>query len=242
MSKNQSAIKALFAAVPAPRPRKTVASTVGKLARKQSVAAPELDRLSQIYFVAAELFCKNGFDATSMDAIADQVGVTKAAIYHFISGGKKDLLYAIISYGMDTLDRAVIEPAKAIKDAEQRLRSIITNHVELIVKGSTSEGYNPVTVVVDEVAGLSPAHRRKIDQRKRAYVDLIRQTLEELKGQGKLKTVDVTVIAFNLLGMIMWIARWYRPDGKLSSAQVAQETCKMVFDGILRPLSRLSRK
>jgi AcrR family transcriptional regulator len=128
----------------------------------------------------------------------------------------------------------VIEPVQTIADAEQRLRAIITNHVKLVTRGSTEEGFNPVTVVVDEVAGLSPAHKARIDQRKRVYVDLIRQTLEELREEGKLKEVDVTVVAFSLLGMVLWLARWYRPNGRLTGDQMADEICKMALGGIMR--------
>ena len=118
MSKTQAALKALFTENPVPRPRKTAAKPVRTQAKSlvQAGDAPELDRLNQIYVAAARLFCEKGFDATSMSDIADEIGFTKAALYHFITGGKKDLLYAIISYGMDRLDRVVNEPAQAIDD------------------------------------------------------------------------------------------------------------------------------
>ena len=244
MSKTQAALKALFTENPVPRPRKTAAKPVRTQAKSlvQAGDAPELDRLNQIYVAAARLFCEKGFDATSMSDIADEIGFTKAALYHFITGGKKDLLYAIISYGMDRLDRVVNEPAQAIDDAEERLRFIITSHVKLVIQGSSPEGYNPVTVVVDEVTGLSAAHRRKINQRKRSHIDLIRQTLKELKLENKLNDVDVTVVGFSIAGTIMWLARWYRPDGRLTVEQVAEEVCKMVLGGVLRPQARLARK
>src|ERR1044071_5780578 len=161
----------------------------------------EPGRLGEIYRVAAQIICEKGYDATSMNDIAEAVGITKAGIYHHIPG-KKDLLFQIMNFGLDELDEEVIVPAQAIADAEQRLRRIIANHVRLITNRSTPQGNNPVTIVVEEVAGLTPAHRRKIDQRKRAYVDLVRETLEELKGEGKLSEVDVTTAAFSLLGMI----------------------------------------
>jgi len=233
MSKEIPAITALLSNEPSARRRKQASESSEKAASEPSDLS-ELDRLNQIYFFAARLFCEKGYDATSMSAIAEATGITKAGVYHFIPGGKKDLLFAIMSYGLDRLDRAVIEPVQSIADAEQRLRAIISNHVKLITRGSTKEGFNPVTVVVDEVAGLSPAHRAKIDQRKRTYVDLIRQTLEQLKEEGKLKEVDITVVAFSLLGMVLWLARWYRPDGPLTGDQMAEEICKMALGGIMR--------
>ncbi|MCI0487579.1 MAG: hypothetical protein L0229_13385, partial [Blastocatellia bacterium] len=161
-------------------------------------------------------------------------GITKAGIYHHIPG-KKELLFQIMSFGMDELDEKVIIPARAITDAEERLRAIITNHVRLITGRSTYQGNNPVTIVVDEVAGLRAAHRRKIDQRKRAYVDLVRDTLKQLREEEKLSDIDVTAAAFSLLGMILWLARWYNPSGRLTPDQIVEEIAKIALGGLLRP-------
>jgi AcrR family transcriptional regulator len=190
------------------------------------------ERVDQIYSIAAQMICEKGFDATSMSAIAEAVGITKAGVYHFIPS-KKELLFAIMSYGMDTLEAAVIKPACEVADAEQRLRLIITGHAMLIARSSNDDGHSPVTILVEEELGLSPAHRRKLRQRKRVYVDLIRSTLEELKAEGKLKEIDSTAAAFSLLGMVLWLARWFRPDGKLSREQVAEEICKIALGGLL---------
>lgn len=196
---------------------------------KDKVTETSEKRLSQIYVVAAQLFCEKGFDATSMSDIADAVGITKAGIYHFVPGGKKELLFAVMNYGMDRLESEVLIPSRAIADAEQRLRSIVTRHAALITGGSSPAGHNPVTIVVDEVAGLTAVQLRKISQRKRAYLDLVRTTLQQLKEEGKLKDVDVTVAAFSLFGMLLWLSRWFRPDGRLSSEQVVEEICKIAL-------------
>ena len=200
----------------------------------------EPGRLGEIYRVAAQIICEKGYDATSMNDIAEAVGITKAGIYHHIPG-KKDLLFQIMNFGLDELDEEVIVPARALTDAELRLRTIIANHVRLITNRSTPQGNNPVTIVVDEVAGLTPAHRRKIDQRKRAYVDLVRETLQHLKDEGKLRDVDVTTATFSVLGMILWLSRWYNPDGRLTPEEVAEEITKIALGGLLRTQRRAAR-
>jgi len=189
--------------------------------------------LGEIYRAAAKIICEKGYDATSMNDIADAVGITKAGIYHHIPG-KKDLLFRIMTFGMDSLEEQVIVPAREVADPELRLRTIIVNHVKLITSRSTPQGYNFVTIVVDEVAGLTAAHRRKINQRKRVYVDLVRDTLRELKAEGKLRDVDLTAAAFSLLGMILWLSRWYSPSGRLSPEQVSREVTKIALGGLLR--------
>lgn len=174
-----------------------------------------------------------------MNDIAEAVGITKAGIYHYIDG-KKGLLFAINSYGLDLLDIQVITPARAIADPEERLRAIISNHIDLITSGNSH-----IAILVDEVAGLSPVHRRAIDRRRRAYLDFLRETLEQLKSEGKLKNIDVTVAAFSLFGMILWLSRWFKSSGKLTSEEIAIEIQKIALGGLLgedKSEQKLSRK
>lgn len=196
-------------------------------------ASKEPDRLADIYRAAAQIICEKGFDAASMNDIAEAVGLTKAGLYHHISG-KRDLLFRIMDFGLDSLEELVIAPARKVEDAELRLRTIIDNHVHLITSRSTPQGNNPVTIVLDEVAGLTTAQRRKIDERKRAYVDVIRSTLQALKSEGKLMDLDVTAASFSLLGMILWLSRWYNPEGRLTPDQVSEEVTKIALGGLLR--------
>jgi AcrR family transcriptional regulator len=209
--------------------------------QKNLTASEELNRLDQIYYAAAKIFCDKGYDATSMSDIAEAVGITKAGIYHYVKS-KQDLLFAIMNFGMDRLETYVISPARAITDPEQRLRSVIHNHAILIIEGSAPEGYSPLTVLNDEMAGLTPLHRRKVQQRKRAYLDLLRDTLRQWREEGKLKDVDITVASFSLFGMLLWLSRWYHPDGKLTGEEVANEIEKLALGGMLRPHARLARK
>src|SRR5262245_12663212 len=199
-----------------------------------SLSEPEEpNRLAEIYRAAAQIICDKGYDAASMSEIAEAVGITKAGLYHHISG-KRDLLFGIMNFGLDSLEEQVIIPARAISDPEERLRTIIRNHVQLITSRSTPRGNNPVTILLDEVSGLTLAQRRKTDQRKRAYVEFIRQTLEQIKANGRLSDVDVTAAAFSLLGTILWLSRWYNPKGRLTPEEVSDEVTKIVLGGLLR--------
>jgi hypothetical protein len=69
----------------------------------------------------------------------------------------------------------------------------------------------------------------------------LRDTLRQLKDEGKLKDVDATVAAFSLFGMLLWLSRWYKPDGRLTGDEVANEIEKIALGGLLRPQARLSR-
>jgi hypothetical protein len=68
----------------------------------------------------------------------------------------------------------------------------------------------------------------------RIYLDLIRDTLLELKAKGRLRDVDVTVAAFSVIGMILWLPRWFRQGGRLSNVQAAREIANLAVAGVLR--------
>src|SRR5215210_3279235 len=154
--------------------------------KAQKKSAPSNERQAEIYRAAAQIILRKGYDATSVNDIANALGMTKAGLYHYISG-KKELLFDIMNFGLDELDEEVAIPAMAINDAEARLRFIIASHAQLVTRGQGA-----ITILVDEVTALMPAQFRKITHRKREYFDYLRALLEELKSVGRLQDVDTT--------------------------------------------------
>ena len=197
-------------------------------ARRQP--APRLNnRRAEICRTAAQMIRERGFDATSVSDIARALGITKAGLYHYIHG-KTQLLFDIMQYGLDELEREVAKPAMKIGDAEQRLRFMIGMHARIVTRG-----HGAVTILVDEARALTPAQNRQITRRKRKYFDFLRATLGELKSDGKLRDVDITVAAFGLLGVINWVSRWYQPGGDLDEKQIAEQIIDIAFNGLTRP-------
>lgn len=197
--------------------------------RAQKKSAPNNERLAEIYRTAAQIILRKGYDATSVNDIANALGMTKAGLYHYING-KKELLFDIMNFGLWELDEEVATPARAIGDPAARLRFIVDAHARLVTRGQGA-----ITILVDEMTALTPAQQRKITQSKRKYFDFLRDTLNELKAAGKMQDVDTTAAAFSLLGMINWLSRWFQQGGALDEEQAADEIVKIAFHGLLRP-------
>jgi TetR/AcrR family transcriptional regulator, cholesterol catabolism regulator len=187
-------------------------------------------KLRDIYIAAAKVILDQGYHATSMDDIARSAGLTKPGLYYYVES-KEQLLYDIMNYTLDLYKQKVLEPARAVTDLEERLRVMFVNHAESIV-----EDGQMLTIVTEEPAGLTPEHRQAITGRKRTYMNFVRETFRQLQEQGRLQEgLDVTVAAFGMQGMIMWLAYWFRPGGRFTARQVAEQHCKMLLDGLLRP-------
>jgi AcrR family transcriptional regulator len=193
-------------------------------------------RASHVYRIAAEIMCQKGYEGTSMNDIAEAAGLTKAGIYHYIRG-KEDLLFEIMTYAMDNLDQRIIAPAQEIADAEERFRKIVEGHTKSLL-----ESVGAITIVLEEMAALTAPHRRIIKARKRAYFNFIRETLQQLESEGKLRNINLTTATFSVLGMILWISRWYRRDGKLSAEQVLKDYVEIAMNGVLKTDRVASRR
>jgi len=197
-------------------------------------ASPSNARRVEICRTAAQIFRDRGFDATSVSDIARALGMTKAGLYHYFES-KEALLFEIMTYGLDRVRDDVIVPVRAIRDPEERLRQIVVRHARI-----ATHGRGAIAHLGDEIRALPPPARRQIEERMRLYVDLVRSTLVEIKAAGRLRDVDPTVASFSLIGMILWLPRWFRQDGRLTQEAVASEIASLVLGGVLKP--RFPRK
>jgi AcrR family transcriptional regulator len=196
--------------------------------RRPAPAAPRVDaRRADICRTAAQIFRDRGFDATSVSDVARALGLTKAGLYHYFES-KEALLFEIMSFGLDRVRDEVVIPVRAIRDPEDRLRQLVVRHARI-----TTRGQGAVAHLGDEIRALPPASRRQLEERMRVYFDLVRDTLGELKSAGRLRRVDLTVAAFSVLGMILWLPRWFRQDGRLTQEQVANDIAAMALGGLL---------
>jgi AcrR family transcriptional regulator len=199
------------------------------MATARTLPAQAQPRRAEMCRTAAQIFRDRGYDATSVSDIARALDLTKAGLYHYFES-KEALLFEIMTYGLDRVRDEVVIPVRAIRDPEERLRQLIVRHARIATRGKGA-----IAHLGDEIRALPPVARRQIEQRMRAYFDLIRGTLAQLKTAGRLRNVDVTVAAFSLLGMILWLPRWFRQDGRLSQDKVANEIATMALGGLVTP-------
>lgn len=87
-------------------------------------------RRRSIVHEAAQSFNRAGFHGTSMDDIARRLGVTKAALYRYVTS-KHDLLFASFNMAMDSsfanLDRGEREGANGLEKLRIALRGYLAD-------------------------------------------------------------------------------------------------------------------
>lgn len=163
-----------------------------------------------------------------MQEIAEACGLTKAGLYHHIKT-KEALLLAIMHYGMDLFEDLVLAKAREVADPVARLRECMTRNIALVVQDSSKE----VTIILHEHQTLTGASGQEINQRKKRYVEFLEAAFREAMERGQIRPVDPTVAAFSLLGTVLWTYKWYRPDRRLTPAQISDGMIDLFFQGLM---------
>lgn len=192
-------------------------------------SADSKQKLREICRIAARIFYEKGYDGASMQDIAEAVKLTKAGLYHHV-GSKDRLLFEIMNYGMDILDETVLAQVKDIADPKEKLRQTIIGHIDLIVRARDLE----ITVILHENRSLKGALKKKINARKRKYIDYLEGLIEQVQeNAGTRPPISPRLAAFALLGMINWLYQWFRPEGPTRQKELAEAYVDFFFRGLL---------
>jgi Transcriptional regulator len=185
------------------------------------------DRAS-IVRVAVDVFNKHGYDATSMGMLAAELGITKSAIYHHVDG-KEHILQLALDHALGGLEDVLRDEHATSGSADARLEFVLRGAV-----GVLADRLPFVTLLV-RLRGNTEVERHAL-QRRRAFDRAVASLVDEARASGALRSdVDARTTSRLLFGMINSIVEWFRPDGPLSPADLADDVVKVAFGGILRP-------
>lgn len=186
---------------------------------------------SRILAAAAGLFYERGYENTTLDAVAERLGVSKPFIYaHFSS--KQDLLSDICARGitssLDALDNALsLQAAPGVK-----LEALGKGFVTAVLE---SQIY--IAIFSREEKNLRPEDFDRINGMRSDFDRKLTALLRDGMKTGEFTISDPHVAALAIGGMVSWAYVWYRKDGRLSSAEMAKELTRIILAAVqYRPI------
>lgn len=177
--------------------------------------------------VAIDLFAKRGFKGTSIRDIARAMGMSISNIYHYF-GNKEGLLLAVLQQSAEGL----VERLRQVSQLEfvplDRFKRLIETHIRL------TEMYRKEAKIffLDE-EHLSPEGEGINRHLQREILEIYLKELRTLEDLGYVRCRSLTVLAFNILGVINWHLRWYQPEGSLSLEETTEEATNFILRGVL---------
>ena len=193
--------------------------------RKSSTGSKHDDKLTAILRTSAQLFAVNGYESTSLDMIADQLGMHKATLYHYVSN-KESILYQCLVKSFGDLD----EVMKRMED-----RSIpVLERLRLFVR-SLAKAQNNDFGRCQVLVGSRPLDAGTSDEIRlfKQRLDVtVRSLITEGIADGSIKPCHPGMFSALLFGAMNWVPRWHKEDGKYSIEDVADTFMYMLTQGI----------
>lgn len=185
---------------------------------------------NELYEHATRLFAERGFAGTSLQDIADALGITRPALYYYVKS-KDDLLAKLVTEvtngPLDEINALVDEPGL---DAVTMLRRV----VEVLVRRRATQPERFRLLIRSEAElpeGLTAAY----DESRRAVLRTIASVVEQGILTGRFRPVDARVAALGVLGMCNWVAWWFHPGGKDQVDSVMDQLSDMAVNALRRP-------
>lgn len=186
-------------------------------------------RMQKIVEAATSIFHRKGFKAATLDEVAKELNLTKAALYNYVPS-KGKLLSLIYNQAFEKIFHRIYEISALPVSPEEKLRQIIRDHICNII----TDNIAMFSVFFAEENQLPSKDFQKIRAEKKKYTRLIMQIIEEGIETGAFKPVDPMLQAYAILGMCNWIYKWYKPDREVfTPEQIADQFLALLETGYL---------
>jgi len=181
------------------------------------------EKMEAVLHAAAQAFSENGYHRTSLDGIAERLGITKPTLYYY-AAGKDELIAAVVVRALDQI--RAFGPADIHASGLDQLKQMLRRYAEVV---ATDFG-RCLAQLNDADVGDSVSER--IRDGKRTIDRQIRTLIDKGKSDGSIAPCDTRLTAFMLGGAVNGIGRWYRDGGDLSPAAVAEIYVNQMTTGL----------
>lgn len=178
----------------------------------------------RIIDIATRLFFENGYTRTNLDSVAAELGVAKPFIYSMFRT-KNDILDAICT---SALDQAAISVGKAAateeSGLEDKLRRMAIGMGQAIIDNRYA-----IQLFYREEKHLDIATINRVLDRQNKLSEHFKKVLEEGCEQGVFHVEDIPVVVLSIAGMLTYLHRWYRPDGRMTYEELVNSLADIIL-------------
>ncbi|MEO8631976.1 MAG: TetR/AcrR family transcriptional regulator [Chloroflexota bacterium] len=195
----------------------TTTSRAAPASARGARTARDSTREGEILTAAARIFREKGYHGTSVQDIAEAVGLLKGSLYHYIRS-KEQLLARLFEGSLgDAITELETIAARSATPTE-RLRDMVRVYVM-----SVTANLDAVGIYLREWRSLPAPDLARVRTRRRAMRRLFEDVIAEGIKRRELSVSDPKIAALAIIGMCNWTYEWYRPRGRLTAAALADE-------------------
>lgn len=209
------------------------AGRTGCVMARTSVDGGPRSKRAAILEAAVSSFGQFGYEHTRWSTVADQVGIGQTALYHYFESKAHCLLTimsmelqlsherftaAVADLAPEPALRAAVRAAYSVRRQDVLQLRVLHSHVSILAhpRGSEREEQERQTA------------RALVQEIERDWIDLLQRGMDS----GVFPVRNAKFLGRSLLGMIIGVWDWYRPNGSLTLPQIRD----MMEDSVVRLL------
>ena len=166
--------------------------------------------------VALTLFAERGYHGTALSQIADVLGIRTPSLYNHMRS-KQDLLRAIVD---ETTATVLSDFRRATADGDWVTRLYAATRV-YAYRHATHR--REALVVNRDTGSLDEPYRGRFQDRRRQHEHAFRTVIASGAQAGVFRVETPSLASFAIREMCVSIARWFRDDGTMPAADVAEQ-------------------
>ncbi|WP_120003991.1 TetR/AcrR family transcriptional regulator [Nesterenkonia muleiensis] len=202
-------------------------STTRKNGNSTRRGRPGYDR-ETLLRVCVEVFNRHGYEGTSMGVLAEELGISKSAIYHHVKS-KEEILDTALSHSLSELERVVAEAEALNADPVAELETIIRESVNVLTRSL------PYVTLLLRLRGNSELETAAL-RRRREITLRIAALIRQAQQDGALRSdIDARTASRLAMGMVNSIVDWYRPERVDPGSPVAETVVHLLLGGLRAP-------
>ncbi len=184
-------------------------------------------REREILEAAVRIFHERGYANTSVQDIADAVGILKGSLYYYIDS-KEDLLFRVLSDVHEDA-RGMVDQIQGLdRSPLEKLREYVRSHIEYSASNLTQ-----IAVYYHDFGLLSPKRRSKIVRQRHLYEGFLVGLIKDAQARGEMdKKLDPGLVVNGIFGAINWIYTWYKPGGSVDPQQLGELYGEIILKGV----------
>ena len=184
-------------------------------------------RKNEIMTRAAELFREKGYQSTSVNDIASEMGFSKPALYYYFKN-KTEILWEIYNVAMNRARGEALRLSAESLTCTEKLRRMLMTHVQLVC-----EELPFWSVMFDEENSLAEEQQRVIRTHRREYAGIFERVYAEGVVAGEFRDCPPHIAVSAILGAYNWLYKWYQPDEEPSPDEIFRYYYDILASGFI---------
>lgn len=195
---------------------------------KNVVKKARYNRDEEVLAAAIEVMSERGYPATTIQEVADRVGVLKGSLYHYFKS-KEDLLFRILE-GSHTQNRLIVEK---VQELQLSAFDELLEYLRRICLWYLDNGLR-ATIFFTESRHLTGQRLEQAKQKGRDYERYIQDLVDAAQADGEIRSdIDGRLITRFLLGAVNNARTWpSRSRNQFSHEEIVGSFLKMVRSSI----------